>query len=715
MDSIELLRISAGWVWFVFTVGATPDSMKGQESASLAGDLYSVSPGSVEDPDIVWSKRIPTVNQNINISARVRGPGEHPVAVRFVLEANGVPEVVLSASPSLQQIERNESRGSEEDGGAYMDYEAHWRPTQAGIYRLTVEVDPENTSGDAVTENNVATVTLPVVWREIQIIPWGSTRHLRWVTGIAREFAPGSANIPDLDYWKRRGTKVLGYMYTIERELMKLSEKQMVKSIVKKADQYVRAGCDGLIIDETGSYDTPDGLEFIRRFGRAYDLVREKYPHLIVYNWISGPLHYEELMIASRNGHILIGQSYEAIHASHGPTWRYFLEGRVCRLGTSNIIALGVGGDTGRRFLPQIENSVQLYRRLESAMPGICYYGIGYLNEGESYEGSFHEFIDELTFNYFIKPVLMVRPADIQASKASPHIEEKISLQVGLWNIGGIPAKNVGINICVRHLDTNERTFLARAVIPEIGNGTTEIIEEKPASTSEKVLKGTKHPMMRFGKTSEVILERALVDASWTPDRSGDYRFEVELQPSDQYTILEGFAQRKISVAAETQPEPKLEAEVIVTEDDVWLSDYSPSRNEPVSLQVRVHNVGKIPAKNVGVKIHAQHLSTNQRTFIASTVIPEIGTEVRRIEEEKTDSNEHKVINGAKYPMTRYGNTSVVLMTRALVDATWTPSQSGYYQIEVEGTIAPLCSVYHPRRVGKEEGSSWRIDWIENH
>lgn len=60
-----------------FVLGAPfPSAQAGDD------DLYSISPGSIEDPDIVWSRSIPVVKEKLTISARVRSKGEHPVEVR---------------------------------------------------------------------------------------------------------------------------------------------------------------------------------------------------------------------------------------------------------------------------------------------------------------------------------------------------------------------------------------------------------------------------------------------------------------------------------------------------------------------------------------------------------------------------------------------------------------------------------------------------------
>ncbi len=545
--SILLLTI---FFWIVSVLVPVPKSLAGRslisEALADSRDLYSISPGSVDKPDIVWSRVIAVVKEKLTISARVRGKGKHPVEVRFILEAPDLPKVTLPAKLVPQK------EGEKE----YADYQASWQPGQAEIYQLTVQVDPAKKSRDQVRKNNTATVILPVVWKELHVIAWGPTKHMKWLTGVAQQFPRGREDvIPELPYWNRRGIKVLGFMYTHEATWMERKDaEKLIKAIVGQAGRYSAAGCQGLIIDETGSYRTPEGLEFIRRFGLAYDRIREKYPHLQVYNWISGPLHPEEIEIGRRNRHIVMGESYEAIHSRSAPDWISFLERRVERLighesfAPNAIIALGTGSDCGRRFWPQIEDSVRLCRKLGPGMPGIQYYQTKYLKEGEAYEGSFLEFLDRLTFEYFIKPVLVVRENDIWASDYSPRRKESVSLQVRLHNIGGIPAKKVRAKVYARHLESGKRSLLINTLVPQIGNGYEDIIEEKVTSIDHKVIKGTKHPIRRTDKRTGVMLNRALVDTTWKPSGSGYYQIEVELEPSNQYTILEGRAEKTIIV-----------------------------------------------------------------------------------------------------------------------------------------------------------------------
>jgi hypothetical protein len=145
----------------------------------------------------------------------------------------------------------------------------------------------------------------------------------------------------------------------------------------------------------------------------------------------------------------------------------------------------------------------------------------------------------------------MVKEEDIWLDSYSPQRSDPVAVQVRVHNIGGMAAAGVGVRIYARHAGTNQRALLNETIIPRIGNGTLTIPEdEAPASREHRVIDGTKHPIMVWGddNTTCIFLDRALVDGSWTPQRSGYYAIEVEVQPSADYTVLEGFAKKTIIV-----------------------------------------------------------------------------------------------------------------------------------------------------------------------
>ena len=77
-----------------------------------------------------------------------------------------------------------------------------------------------------------------------------------------------------------------------------------------------------------------------------------------------------------------------------------------------------------------------------------------------------------------------------------------------------------------------------------------DIKEDKPALNDHKIINGTKYPVARWANTTRALLNRALVDVLWTPEKSGCYRLEAELQPSKDYAIGRGLARAAIAVSS---------------------------------------------------------------------------------------------------------------------------------------------------------------------
>ena len=94
------------------------------------GDLFSISAGPVDDPDIVSSPCIPVVGRPVTLSARVRGPGKHPVEVRFLLKARGQENVLLPARPGPPPK-------SDKNAPPYVEYQAAWKPTKPRARKIS--------------------------------------------------------------------------------------------------------------------------------------------------------------------------------------------------------------------------------------------------------------------------------------------------------------------------------------------------------------------------------------------------------------------------------------------------------------------------------------------------------------------------------------------------------------------------------------------------
>ncbi len=496
-------------------------------------DLLSIVAGTIENPDIVWSPRIPHIGEEITLSARVRGKGAgKAVSVRFTLEAADIKKIVLDAKPDAKQ----------KGAGKFMDYEAKWKPKETGFYTFTVQIDPDNKSGDSFVRNNTASATIPVTWTELHIIGWGDSRHCRWV-GTAT-YCPTPEDIP---YWRRRGSKPLGFISHRQQNFVKLSQEELTKSILNSAKQISEAGYDGFLIDELGSYPTEESMAYVYRIGNAFMAVKKNYPKLRAYNWTGGGLLPTEAAWARAAGHILMTEAYPDLITNVFGTHSFEkrLENRIQVARNTDalfnhaqqacmIVALGVGPDCGVPLRPHIENWVRWCRLLGPEAPGICFYAM----QPEQYD-----FYDEMTVKYFLKPVIMVKATDVFLSDYDLKVGKNVDVTARIRNIGGVRARNVKVRIYTRNLADGKRTSIHETTVGEIRNGILEIEEENPPSKVIRKINGIEYPSMHYGpgKWTKVFVDRALVTFPWTPKRSGYHAIEVEVQPSPQYTVLQGY------------------------------------------------------------------------------------------------------------------------------------------------------------------------------
>ncbi|KKK90789.1 hypothetical protein LCGC14_2719460, partial [marine sediment metagenome] len=145
---------------------------------------------------------------------------------------------------------------------------------------------------------------------------------------------------------------------------------------------------------------------------------------------------------------------------------------------------------------------------------------------------------------------IMVKATDVFLSDYDLKVGKNVDVTARIRNIGGVRARNVKVSIYTRNLADGKRTSIHETTVGEIRNGILEIEEENPPTKVIRKINGIEYPSMHYGpgKWTKVYVDRALVTFPWTPKRSGYHAIEVEVQPSPQYTVLQGYQKLEFPV-----------------------------------------------------------------------------------------------------------------------------------------------------------------------
>ena len=128
-------------------------------------------------------------------------------------------------------------------------------------------------------------------------------------------------------------------------------------------------------------------------------------------------------------------------------------------------------------------------------------------------------------------------------------------MRVRVHNVGAMEAERVKVRVFARDLQTLKRQPIGETEVPEIGVGKLTVKPDKEFKPTKgnkappvtwKDVNGVRVPL-RAGP-SHVRMDRRMVEAKWTPTAAGHYRVEVEIAPSPQYTLLDGYAEKVVVV-----------------------------------------------------------------------------------------------------------------------------------------------------------------------
>jgi hypothetical protein len=489
-----------------------------------------------DSSEISWSPRIPIKGEKVRLYFNHSLDQE----AKLILTAPDGAQQTVSIKPDLKDSILHE-----------------WIPEDTGWYDFEIKL---NSREDSIK------ISLPVVWTQLHILSWQNPCKCHWVgTGV---YVPDE-DIDSFNYWRKRGSKILGVITIRNKNLIKLSAEQCIDTLVSRAEELTDMGYDGMLVDELGIYADKRNMEHLSVIDQAFEIIAERFPKLQIYNWTGGGLLREEASIARKYKHVLMTEIYAehinthfASHSFHQHMEHRFDIARnadiLFRLKDSGctVAALGIGSGCGNCFKPLVERRVRMYKRIAPEAPGICYYPGGPVDEyWHDTNIDYSNFLDELTLKYFINPVIMMNDDDFL-----PHCTEFSKGKTGeitlhIRNCGGMKARNVNIALSARNIKTGTLQKIDEKLISEIGNGLKILEYDRKSNgyTDTIQINGTNYPILHFSSkhiqnTVEACINQALVDFQWNPSESGYWELIAEILPMEGYTVLDGIKSTTIYV-----------------------------------------------------------------------------------------------------------------------------------------------------------------------
>ena len=487
---------------------------------------------SISKPEINLSSVIPVVNRELEIRLDNAPAGQE---IYFSIAYEGKDVLKEKAKPDDGKIIRK------------------WTPKETGFYTALFSFGTEKVS-----------LEFPVVYKEIYFVAWPpvepSERDLRYLSSYV------VCNEKDIPYWKSRGSKTLDCTAGMSRIDMGISEEEAIKKAVDYWSAPIKKGFDGIFMDEFGEYPLPEGLKKVERAGKALIQLRKENPDMLIFPNIGGGLLREESIYIRQSGSIALLETYPNcfIHAWGTHSWRANLDHRVMvarntdaiwdrRKKHGTLILLGIGCDGGGRLVPEMEDDVRYIKKTAPEMPGIGFV-CGAREKQYALDTGLRKAADDLCLKYYIKPVADIR--EIFFSNYTPCAGQNVDIFIRVHNLGGMDAKNVKLRLYAVESGRGKKIPIGEEIIiKKIGTGWVDIElnkEDKPRTYYEyREIEGNTYPIFQTAKKwgSNIIwIDRHVIKVSWKPGEKGCYTIIAELKPSDNYTILDGFMEKKLVV-----------------------------------------------------------------------------------------------------------------------------------------------------------------------
>ena len=469
-------------IFGIFVVLLMAGSVYGAD-LSLDTEYYSVG-GLFTNP------LFPAEHNSVTITVRTKIEGEIVGDIKANIGIKAPSGKVINEAVVLKV----------DEGGKTATGSIDWKTLANGQYFVTATVDPNNEIAESDENNNSGTIELPVLLkgREPHFPRYSAVKHLRWATiwtSSGRKYN---------ERWGERGVKALRWTYGTN-----LAGEWDANTVDEKLGGILE-GWPGFGADECGGYATPATWEKFKKYTDGLKKIKERMPEKFLYIWHCGSTYPEQMAMYRGAADLVVLESYinywgprqlghenmfTGLDIKMLPAWQADLLGPTGK-GTQVITSVDLTsthhkGSEKAFNRGKMEEVIRHLRRKWPEMRGIGFYS-GPNNVAND------RFVDSLCHDYFVMPVVTVRPGNLWVNKQD---DGSYMVTAAVSNIGAMDSGAVAVK------------FYADG----------------------KLLKSTMLDKVPAGNN---ILENQIrVEAKWTP-KSGGHDLKVELGPAAGNTTI---------------------------------------------------------------------------------------------------------------------------------------------------------------------------------
>lgn len=415
--------------------------------------------------DLFTNPVLPREGEQVRIGVRLTAADvTDPLTVLLQIE-DSQGQVLDTAQLELQAEENSQDRV------AFYT----WTAGANGFYQVTATVDPDNAIAETNEDNNIATLTLPVLdeGRELHFVWYRETPGMRWatcVTSLADEQAPVllERGITPLKWtWGGMSQCASGYY---DRELMESDPERFAAELEDYFYEMYTAeqsdGYSGFGIDEMGGYPGSLKEEFSAISLRGLVRAQQEMPERVFAVWHGGGVRNEVAQYYRQAADFLLLECYiwgampecldtQQIYRMIDSRMEPYI--RATDLITSaysshcnTLLAFDLSERPDYMEPGEMEQVIRYVRRNWPEMRGLCWYslGAGYgrwgLDPTPELDVKYATIVataNDLLLRYYIMPCVTLEEESLWID----HSEGQPRLWAAVSNIGGMDSGSITV------------------------------------------------------------------------------------------------------------------------------------------------------------------------------------------------------------------------------------------------------------------------------